>query len=145
MLAQHRHYTYWFSALLVALMGSLHAEQADEGQGKALSTPAERSTKESIQFTPVKDKQLGETTIKGALGPSSGLVGPDTEVLVEPVYLSDESRRSLDLERHQLERQREQLLEAARENAETPPQVQYPGFENRTYAPDSTTNTRVRD
>ncbi|PAU82132.1 hypothetical protein CK501_02995 [Halovibrio salipaludis] len=135
--AQHRSHAYWLSALMMAFTGPLCAQE---------TAPRERSTPESIQFAPVDEEQLGETSIQGALGPpSTGLVGPETEVLVEPVYLSDDLRRALNLERSQLERQREQLIGPIMDRSPAPPQVQYPGFQNRTYDPGSTTNTQVRE
>ncbi|WP_077530051.1 hypothetical protein [Vreelandella utahensis] len=144
--AQHRSRAYWLSALMMAFTGALCAQEAVEDGENSFASPRERSTPESIQFAPVGEEQLGDTTIQGALGPpSAGLVGPDTEVLVEPVYLSDELRRSLDLERSQLERQREQLIGPNLDRPATPPQVQYPGFQNRAYDPGSTTSTQVRE
>ncbi|KAA8982820.1 MULTISPECIES: hypothetical protein [Gammaproteobacteria] len=144
--AQHRSHVYWLSGLMMAFTGALWAQEAAEDGESTLATPRERSTPESIQFTPVGEEQLGDTTIRGALGPpSAGLVGPDTEVLVEPVYLSDDLRRALNLERSQLERQWEQLIGPIMDRPATPPQVQYPGFQNRTYDPGSTTSTQVRE
>ena len=144
--AQHCSRAYWLSAFMMAFTGAVCAQETAEDGERAFASPRERSTPESIQFAPVSEEQLGDTTIQGALGPSSaGLVGPDTEVLVEPVYLSDDLRRALDLERSQLERQREQLIGPIRDRPATPPQVQYPGFQNRTYDPGSTTNTQVRE
>ena len=144
--ASHSRHAYWLSALMMTFAGALCAQEAAGDGAGTLATPRERSTPESIQFAPVDEEQLGETTIQGALGPSSaGLVGPGTEVLVEPVYLSDDLRRALNLERSQLERQREQLIGPIMERPSTPPQVQYPGFQNRTYDPGSTTRTQVRE
>ncbi|MFO7786495.1 MAG: hypothetical protein R6W87_01795 [Halospina sp.] len=144
--AQNRVRAYWLSAFMMAFTGTLWAQEAAEDGERAFASPRERSTPESIQFAPVGEEQLGNTTIQGALGPpSAGLVGPETEVLVEPVYLSDELRRSLDLDRSQLERQREQLIGPIMDRPASPSQVQYPGFQNRTYDPGSTTSTQVRE
>lgn len=138
---------YWpIGALLIALFAAPLCAQAEAGEANTIAPPRERSTPESIQFAPVAEEQLGETSIQGALGPASaGLAGPDTEVLVEPVYLSDELRRSLQLERSQLERQREQLIGPMLDRPSAAPQVPYPGFRNRTYDPGTTTKTRVRE
>ncbi|MGM0450647.1 MAG: hypothetical protein ACQERE_07465 [Pseudomonadota bacterium] len=143
-----RHYcrhSWLIGAFMMTLTVPLYAQQGiDEENG--IASPRERSTPDSIQFAPVAEEQLGETSIQGALGPpSAGLVGAETEVLVEPVYLSDDLRRSLDLERSQLERQREQLIGPIMDRSAMPPQIQYPGFQNRTYDPGSTTNTQVRE
>ena len=136
---------YGLSALLVATAAPLQAQEANNGGDEGFPFPRERSTLESIQFAPVGEEQLSETSIQGALGPpTTGLVGADTQLLVEPVYLSDDLRRALNMERNQLERQREQLIGPTMDRAATP-QVQYPGFQNRTYAPGSTTNTQVRE
>lgn len=141
----HCRHSWLIGAFMVTLTAPLYAQQGI-GEENGIASPRERSTPESIQFTPVAEEQLGETSIQGALGPpSASLVGADTEVLVEPVYLSDELRRSLDLERSQLERQREQLIGPIMDRPAMPPQVQYPGFQNRTYDPGSTTNTQVRE
>lgn len=137
---------YALSALLVAFAPPLQAQEASNGGDEAFPSPRERSTLESIQFAPVDEEQLSETSIQGALGPpSTGLAGADTELLVEPVYLSDDLRGALNMERNQLERQREQLIGPFMDRSATPPQVQYPGFQNRTYEPGSTTNTQVRE
>ncbi len=141
----HRCHSRLIGALMMALTVPLYAQQ-DAGEDDAIAAPRERSTPESIQFAPVDEEQLGDTSIQGALGPpSAGLVGSGTEVLVEPVYLSDELRRALELERSQLERQREQLLGPNLNRTPSAPRIQYPGFENRTYDPGSTTRTRVRE
>lgn len=141
----HRCHSWLTGALMMALTVPLYAQQGN-GEDNVMTAPRERSTPQSIQFAPVDEEQLGETSIQGALGPpSAGLVGPDTEVLVEPVYLSDDLRRALELERSQLERQREQLIGPMLDRPPNPPSIQYPGFQNRTYAPGSSTNTRVRE
>lgn len=108
--------------------------------------PEERSTPESIRFAPVDEEQLGNTSIEGALGPSAaGLVSQDENTLVEPVYLSDQLRRSLDLEQDELQRQREQLIGPSR-NVPTPAtQVQFPAYQNRTYSPSSSSSSTFRD
>ncbi|TDT43967.1 hypothetical protein DES49_0066 [Halospina denitrificans] len=116
-------------------------------QDELLSAPPEeRSTPESIRFAPVDEEQLGNTSIEGALGPSAaGLVSQDEDTLVEPVYLSDQLRRSLDLEQDELQRQREQLIGPSR-NVSTPPtQVQFPAYQNRTYSPSSSSSSTFRD
>ena len=138
---------HWLvGVLMAAFTASLCAQQDTGGDGGTIAAPRERSTLESIQFAPVEEEQLGETSIQGALGPpSAGLVGPGTEVLVEPVHLSDELQRALKLERSQLERQRDQLFGPELNRPPGPAQVQYPGFRNRSYDPGSTTHTQVRE
>lgn len=116
-------------------------------QDKLLSAPPEeRSTPESIRFAPVDDEQLGNTSIEGALGPSSaGLSSEGVDTLVEPVYLSDQLRRSLDLEQEELQRQREQLIGPATRVPTPPAQVQFPAFQNRSYSPSSTSTSTFRE
>lgn len=94
----HRCHSWLTGALMMALTVPLYAQQGS-GDEEAIAAPRERSTPESIQFAPVDEEQLGETSIQGALGPpSAGL-----------------------------------------------PRIPYPGFQNRTYEPGSSTNTRVRE
>jgi len=116
-------------------------------QDELLSAPPEeRSTRESIRFAPVDEEQLGNTSIEGALGPSAaGMVSKDENTLVEPVYLSDQLRRSLDLEQDELQRQREQLIGPSRNVPVPPTQVQFPAYQNRSYAPSSSSTSTFRD
>ena len=116
-------------------------------QDELLSAPPEeRSTPESIRFDPVDEAELGNTSIEGALGPSAaGLAAEDSDTLVEPVYLSDQLRRSLDLEQEELQRQREQLIGPANRVQAPPAQVQFPAFQNRSYSPSSNQTSTFRE
>ena len=120
---------------------------AVSAQDELLSAPPEeRSTPESIRFAPVDEEQLGNTSIEGALGPSAaGLVSESEDTLVEPVYLSDQLRRSLDLGQDELQRQREQLIGPTRNVPSPPTQVQFPAFQNRSYSPSSSSTSTFRE
>lgn len=120
---------------------------AATAQDELLSAPPEeRSTPESIRFAPVDEEQLGNTSIEGALGPSAaGLASDAGDTLIEPVYLSDQLRRSLDLEQDELQRQREQLIGPTRNVPNAPAQVQFPAYQNRTYSPSSSSTSTFRE
>lgn len=139
----------WFMAPCVAwvLAGALALPGAVLAQQDLIGTPPqERSTPDTIRFSPVDEKQLGKTAIEGALGPSAaGTISEGIETLVEPVYLSEDFRRALDMDQRDLQRQREQLLGPGRALPTVPQQVQFPGFQGRSYSPAANTNTIVRD
>lgn len=129
--------------LAVALLASTVVSAQDE---LLSAPPEERSTPESIRFSPVDEEQLGDTSIEGALGPSAaGAITQGTDPLVEPVYLSDELRRALDLNEQELESQREQLIGPVRGVPVAPTQVQFPGYQNRSYDPASESRSTFRE
>lgn len=140
-----RHPALFLGLVVIAVLGLPGAVTA---QDELLSAPPqERSTPESIRFEPVDEEQLGNTSIEGALGPTAagGLTSQDEDTLVEPVYLSDQLRRSLDLEQEELQRQREQLIGPANRVSTPPAQVQFPAYQNRSYSPSSTSTSTFRE
>lgn len=129
--------------LALALLASPVVSAQDE---LVSAPPEERSTPESIRFSPVDEEQLGNTSIEGALGPSAaGAITQGPDPLVEPVYLSDELRRALDLNDQELQSQREQLIGPVRGVPVSPTRVQLPGYQNRTYDPASESRSTFRD
>lgn len=130
----------------VFFLAGLVLPGAVTAQDELLSAPPEeRSTPESIQFAPVDEEQLGQTSIQGALGPSAaGVISEDVDTQVEPVYLSNELRRALDLDEQELQSQRDQLLGPTRGVPAQPTEVQFPAYENRSYSPSSETNSTFR-
>lgn len=106
--------------------------------------PGERSTPETIQFESVTEEQLERTAITGAFDPPETVLdmGP-----VEPVELSGTFLRARGMDPEVEERRRDFLNDPTLFGDQSVgmrapvPVIQRPGFENRTYSPDSTVNT----